>query len=758
MTKPKFSIVVISKNEANTISKLTASLKEFQDRGGEMLLTDTGSTDGTVELARSLGWKVTEVGEKFITTIDKELVEQINNRFIVDGEEPIVKEGSRLFDFAAARNYALSLASNNMICSLDADEAYTKFDIDELNRLIDEGWEQFEYQFVYQHDQWGGAAIQFVQCKFFDRRKIQWTNIVHEVVEGNAKRMLLPESVIKLEHWQEAGKESRGGYLPGLAYDCYFNQEKDRQSHYLARELMWTDRPRSAIKEFLRHIEMNKWPTEKAQSCIFVGDCFGMLNQPQEQLEWYNLGFYNDSNRREALIKIAAFYLHNKNYKACLAFTKASLEIPWTDYYANDKSHYEDYPHFLLYTAYGWDGQIEEAKFHLNRALELKPLNSTYLRDIGIFQKLPTVSFIIPHIKDSRNEGLERCIKSIKNLNYPQDRIDIKIIEGEGTVPEKVKQGVEETNGEYIVYAADDMEFTSDALILNILDTVATKKRLTVFDTVEVDKNGVGIRNEQGFTCEHFLIKRDLVDFIGEIFDIDFKHYCVDDLLWNKCEKINEAQIGRGRFIHYHPSRIGSGIQKDWINEKAISSLNSDREILKQKLDYPTVYHKIDIRNKLPKDISNLKVLNVGIGDMKSGLACQLPFLKFAELTMIDVHQPYIDYAKRGIWKTPIMKFENKDIRNVNNWNDYDLIMIFDVLEHLEKEQSIGIINKIKKPLLVFGPLEKEFRHNHFGVESQDHLSLWTEQDFMDLGFNTTLLKDFHEEEGERFDALWAIK
>jgi hypothetical protein len=76
----------------------------------------------------------------------------------------------------------------------------------------------------------------------------------------------------------------------------------------------------------------------------------------------------------------------------------------------------------------------------------------------------------------------------------------------------------------------------------------------------------------------------------------------------------------------------------------------------------------------------------------------------------------------------------------------------------LPKEDSIKIIEKVKTAI-VFIPLEKHFRANVFGVESQDHLSLWTEEDFKSRGYQTQVLKDFHYNElGERFDALWAIK
>jgi len=389
------------------------------------------------------------------------------------------------------------------------------------------------------------------------------------------KEKNLPSSIIKLEHYQEQGKEHRGNYLVGLALDCYLHPENDRNSHYLARELMWTGRPQSAIKEFIRHISMNKWPAERAQSAIFIGDCYGKLNVPEKQIEWYNVGFYIDPNRREALIKIASFYLFNKQYIPAIAYLKAALEIPWTDYYANDVSHYKNYPHELLYTCYGWIGNIPEAQKHINIALEYQPLNSTYLRDLRYYYKLPTVSFIIPTL--GREEGLKRCMASIYALNYPLELIDIRVIEGDETVPWKVVQGVTETHGEIIVYASNDCEFTPDSLILAVKESMDNKKRLIAFDT--------GVRNNEGYICEHFMIYRSLLPEIGgEMFDTDFKHYCVDDLLWKKCEKLGEAMISKGKVNHYHYSRIGSGFKKDWVIERASQHFDEDRQLLEEKL------------------------------------------------------------------------------------------------------------------------------------------------------------------------------
>ena len=390
METPKFSVVLITRNEIKSLPKCIASLSEFLACGGEVVVCDTGSTDGTADFGRLCKLNVHEVGEKFIKVIDKETADKINERFIVSDEAPIVKEGNRLFDFASARNYCTSLAKNDFVFTMDADEEYTKLDISAINKLIDEGYQQFEYQFVFAHDGYGRPSVQFVQSKAFDRRVVQWSGVVHEVLGGqNAKIKYLDESVAKLEHWQIPGGEHRGNYLVGLALDCFENQDKDRQSHYFARELMWTGHPKSALKEFERHITMNGWLTERAQSMIFMGDCYGMLNQAEKQVEMYNKAFYLDPNRREALIKLARFYKSNNQPQLVIHYAKASLDIPWSDYYANDKAMYEQEPYELLYWAYGWVGDVANAQKHILICLDYLREYPVYYRDTQFYFDYP---------------------------------------------------------------------------------------------------------------------------------------------------------------------------------------------------------------------------------------------------------------------------------------------------------------------------------------------------------------------------------
>lgn len=385
MQKPLFDIVSIMRNEAVTLPRLLKSLEDFKNRGGKYYILDTGSTDDSVKIARDWGCIVEEVGEKYLHVIDKDFADKINERFIVDGDEDIVKEGDKYFDFSAARNAASALAEQDWTCTVDCDEELTKLDIDKINEIItnNPNVSHFEYEFVFAHGPDGRPYIQFIQSKFFNKKKMQWLGRVHEMVspiEGKGgDRLYLPPDIFFLEHWQQP--HERHSYLKGLAVDCYLEPTKDRNSHYCGRELMYNGRCKSAIKEFERHIAMNGWTAERAQSMIFIGDCWGTLGDNDKRCEWYWKSFHLDPTRRVSLMKLADYHLYFKNYQAAIAYAEAALTIPWNAFYANDKSMYEDAPHAILYKAYGWSGNIPKAQEHILKALEYHPYHPEYLRD-----------------------------------------------------------------------------------------------------------------------------------------------------------------------------------------------------------------------------------------------------------------------------------------------------------------------------------------------------------------------------------------
>ncbi len=398
--KPLFDVCCIMLNAERTLDRLFASLVEFQQRGGNVVVVDTGSRDRSVEIARSYGAKVHEAGDRFMKTIDAETAEAINRRFVADGDEPIVKEGSRLFHFSEARNFCASLAENDWVSWIDSDEAFVRLDIDRINEYCRKDIGNLEYNFCYawqvppnraNPDDMGVPAVEFVQSKMYRRYRMHWVGAIHELVSplpnpapGGMGRECMPKDVLYLGHWQ-IPSDHRSCYLPGLGWDAWMklsddpNNSKDRQWHYLGREMMYWNRPRSAIKVLSEHIEMRGWPAERAQSMIFIGDCYGMLGDGEKQCEWYHRAFHLDSTRREALVKLSRHYTQVNNMHAAAAYAAAALEIPWHPFYANAVSMYRAEPYALRSHARGWIGNVGGAGEDLLQALRFEPYNEDFI-------------------------------------------------------------------------------------------------------------------------------------------------------------------------------------------------------------------------------------------------------------------------------------------------------------------------------------------------------------------------------------------
>ena len=199
----------------------------------------------------------------------------------------------------------------------------------------------------------------------------------------------------------------------------------------------------------------------------------------------------------------------------------------------------------------------------------------------------PKISVIIPHLSrvgsidlSEREDGLRRCIESIdRQVGFLHSDIEKIVLDGPGTVPEKVAAGLKESSGDYIVFAANDVEFSMDSFRLAVKDSIESNKALVAFD-------GGSVLPDEGNICEHFLIRKDFVPSLegGQIFSTDFHHVGCDNWLWAQAKRLGQAMRStRAKITHHHFSKNRAAM--DAVYELGWSKVEEDRKTLGGKME-----------------------------------------------------------------------------------------------------------------------------------------------------------------------------
>ena len=152
---PPISVCIIAKNEEEVIARCLKSVAPY---GFEMIVVDTGSTDRTKEIAAAHGAKVFDF--------------------------PWIN------DFAAARNHAASLATNNWILALDCDEYITQIRPLEILSLMRKfpryvGLLVIDNEMLSSPHIWGGAMKRVYTTelvRFYPRKYYHFEGSIHEQV------------------------------------------------------------------------------------------------------------------------------------------------------------------------------------------------------------------------------------------------------------------------------------------------------------------------------------------------------------------------------------------------------------------------------------------------------------------------------------------------------------------------------------------------------------------------------------------------
>ncbi len=390
----EFSIVVMVKNEEENIPKLVFSLGNFMKDGGRVVIVDTGSTDNTLEISKSLGCKTSSIKKPIKIKLKKRLAEIIEKKCTVEVERPILSPRSVIFDFGKNRQTASNFSPTDNILFLDGSNILESFDYNELNKCLKNRSTRIRYKQMYIHThkrvdtsyisrlynrkyyKWVGRIH---ECLFEKtKEEIEDNNVLHENkntdikgpqgVEDEVKLNIItvPESVLCVKHFQ---KHKTRNYIDGLMLDHYETPDNNRYIYYLGRELSNFEYLESSIKIMKLCAEnSNGWREQRSDAYLIMSDCYGKLidrlnakkNISDKDLslikEYENKqykcicdGLKLNSKWRKPYILIARMRLKQKQYSSAIEIANYALDIkehPYT--FSESASNYTTTPHYII--------------------------------------------------------------------------------------------------------------------------------------------------------------------------------------------------------------------------------------------------------------------------------------------------------------------------------------------------------------------------------------------------------------------------
>lgn len=290
--KAPISVCLICKNEG---PRLAACLSSFEDYVEEIIVVITGGNDDSIDIAKKYTDKVFEYN---------------------GCNDP---ESGLIDDFADARNYSFSLASQPWVMWVDADDtirnAHLLKDIVaeyemKLRFLKTDAPIMIKFPYEYAHDEFGNCTTyQWRERLISNKSKFKWTHPIHEWILAEDPRTLSNNietidnchNVVFVHNRRDKAVEANRNLRIVEKYLAKHGESEIRILYYAGLEYGNVGNYDKMIEYLTKYIERSGWSHEQYQACI----------------------------------KLGRYYLSNLEYDKCLemAFKAASLEEKWGEAY-----------------------------------------------------------------------------------------------------------------------------------------------------------------------------------------------------------------------------------------------------------------------------------------------------------------------------------------------------------------------------------------------------------------------------------------
>ncbi|WP_379128327.1 glycosyltransferase [Paenibacillus sp. sgz500958] len=343
------SLCLIVKDEQDTLERCLSSAADLVE---EIIIVDTGSTDNTKAIARKYTDKI----------YDFEWVH----------------------DFAAARNYAFSLAGMDYIMWLDADDVLRDEDRKKLRALkasLDPEVDSVTMNYNLAFDDHGNVTASLRRNRLVKRsRSFRWIGAVHEYLEVAGKIL---NSDIAVTHSSVHHDSDRNLliYERRLAAGEAF---PPRDLYYFANELLDHQKYERAIHFYEQFLGTRKgWIEDNIAACGKIADCYHGLGDEERGLAAALRSLQYDTPRAEFCCRIGYYFLQRNNLQTAVYWYTRATEVQHSPEHWGFRNLACStwLPHLQLCVCYDRLGQHELAHEHNEAARKYRPNDARVLQN-----------------------------------------------------------------------------------------------------------------------------------------------------------------------------------------------------------------------------------------------------------------------------------------------------------------------------------------------------------------------------------------
>lgn len=359
MKTPTLALAMIVKNEAENLPKLFES---FQGCFDEVHLTDTGSTDNTVEVAKALG-------------------AQVHHFEWCD-------------DFAKARNSSFEPIKTDYVMWLDGDDVLeNKENFIQWKQTVMGTADYHVATYHYTTDPVTGKSVcSFARERVFRRdRQFKWQYFLHEGILP--KSSVAPVRISYAPTWsvrhQRTEKDLAQDKSRNLRiFNKHINGLDARMRYYYGKELFETGKPVEAIHELMRAAsDPILEPHDRTLALQYSAFSYMACNQFERVVDVCHSGLQLNPQRGEFYASLGDAYLKMNRFSDALpAFHAAkncqfqSTQQGYAGVIFTSEDAYTTYPRNQIARIYANLGQFDRAKMELKECIEL--FNSTESKEL----------------------------------------------------------------------------------------------------------------------------------------------------------------------------------------------------------------------------------------------------------------------------------------------------------------------------------------------------------------------------------------